>query len=187
MTSRIGLLGGTFDPIHNGHLEIIKTAITQLKLDKLLIIPAGDPWQKKTVTSSDKRLEMVLLAVEQFKNVEVLDLEVKREGPSYMYETLEYLKQNNPQSELILLLGSDAVAGLDSWKNPNTVKSLARIYVVQRVGDFSQDWHFDHLQMPQVDISSTEIREKVKQGQSLSGLVPTKVAEYISTKSLYKE
>jgi len=186
MTSRIGLLGGTFDPIHNGHIAIAKTAIQQLKLDKLLLIPAGNPWQKSEFTDSKHRLEMVIRAAQDLEKVEVLDIEVKKSGPTYTFETLRELHEKYPNSEFVLILGSDAVAGFDTWKEPNLVKTLARIYVVQRAGDFTQDWHFDHIQMPPIEISSTSIREKVKNNESISELVPKAVNEYISTNGLYK-
>ncbi len=186
MTSRIGLLGGTFDPIHNGHLAIAKTAIQQLKLEKLFLIPAGNPWQKSEFTDSKHRLEMVKKAVQDLDKVEVLDIEVKKSGPTYTFETLRELQEKYPNSEFVLILGSDAVAGFDTWKEPNLVKTLARIYVVQRAGDFTQDWHFDHIQMPPIEISSTSIREKVKNNESISELVPTSVNEYISANGLYK-
>jgi nicotinate-nucleotide adenylyltransferase len=187
MTSRIGLLGGTFDPIHNGHIAITKTAIQQLKLDKLLLIPAGNPWQKSEFSDSKHRLEMVKKAGNDLEKVEVSDIEVNKTGPTYTFETLQELHKKYPNSELILILGSDAVAGFDTWKEPNLVKTLARIYVVQRAGDFSQDWHFDRIQMPPIEISSTEIRERVKNNESISELVPKSVNEYISANGLYKK
>jgi nicotinate-nucleotide adenylyltransferase len=187
MTSRIGLLGGTFDPIHNGHIAIAKTAIQQLKLDKLLLIPAGNPWQKSEFTDSKHRLEMVKKAGNDLEKVEVSDIEVNKTGLTYTFETLQELHKKYPNSELILILGSDAVAGFDTWKEPNLVKTLARIYVVQRAGDFTQDWHFDRIQMPPIEISSTEIREKVKNNESISEIVPKLVNEYISANGLYKK
>ena len=187
MTSRIGLLGGTFDPIHNGHIAIAKTAIQQLKLDKLLLIPAGNPWQKSEFSDSKHRLEMVKKAGNDLEKVEVSDIEVNKTGPTYTFETLQELHKKYPNSELILILGSDAVAGFDTWKEPNLVKTLARIYVVQRAGDFTQDWHFDRIQMPPIEISSTEIRERVKNNESISELVPKSVNEYISANGLYKK
>jgi len=186
MTSRIGLLGGTFDPIHYGHIAIAKNAIQQLKLDKFFLIPAGNPWQKSEFTESKHRLEMVKKAVTDLEKVEVLEIEVSRPGPTYTYETLQVLHKKYPNCEFILILGSDAVAGLNTWKEPNLVKTLARIYVVQRAGDFTQDWHFDHIQMPPIEISSTEIREKVKNNESISELAPKSVIEYISANGLYR-
>jgi nicotinate-nucleotide adenylyltransferase len=186
MTSRIGLLGGTFDPIHNGHIAIAKTALQQLKLDKLFLIPAGNPWQKSEFTESKHRLEMVKKAGQDLEKVEVLDIEVNKTGPTYTFETLRELHEKYPNYEFVLILGSDAVAGFDTWKEANLVKTLARIYVVQRAGDFTQDWHFDRIQMPPIEISSTEIREKVKKNESISELVPKSVNEYISANGLYK-
>ena len=186
MTSRIGLLGGTFDPIHNGHIAIAKTAIQQLKLDKLLIIPAGNPWQKSEKTNAYHRFEMAKLVEKNLDKVEVSDLEINRNGPTYTFETLQELHSKYPNSEFILILGSDAVAGLNTWKEPNLVKTLARIYVVQRAGDFTQDWHFDRIHMDPINISSTAIRERVKENQSIKEFVPKAVNDYILTNDLYK-
>jgi nicotinate-nucleotide adenylyltransferase len=186
MTSRIGLLGGTFDPIHNGHIAIAKTAIQQLKLDKLFLIPAGNPWQKSEITDAKYRFEMVQKVGKDLEKVEVLDIEIAKPGPTYTFETLQELHKKYPTSEFILILGSDAVSGIDTWKEPNLVKTLARIYVVQRAGDFTQDWHFDHIQMSPIQISSTQIRDKVMNNESISELVPKSVNEYISTNGLYK-
>ena len=129
---------------------------------------------------------MVKRVVMELEKVEVLDIEVNKSGPTYTFETLQELHTIYPESEFILILGSDAVAGIDTWKEPNLVKILARIYVVQRAGDFTQDWHFDHIQMPPIEISSTSIREKVKNNESISELVPKSVNEYISANGLYK-
>jgi len=154
--------------------------------DKLFLIPAGNPWQKSEFTDSKHRLEMVKKAAQDLEKVEVLDIEVKKSGPTYTFETLRELHEKYPNSEFVLILGSDAVAGFDTWKEPNLVKTLARIYVVQRAGDFTQDWHFDHIQMPPIEISSTSIRGKVKNNESISELVPKSVNEYISANGLYK-
>ena len=186
MTSRIGLLGGTFDPIHLGHIAILKTALQQLKLDKMFLIPAGDPWQKQPITSPQHRLAMSKLATESISNVEVLDLEINRSGPTYTFETLEELHKKYEDTEFMLILGSDAVAGIETWQQPNKVKTLARIFVVQRAGDFTQDWRFDRIQMDPIQISSTQIREKVKNKESISDLVPTSVEAYILANDLYK-
>ena len=129
---------------------------------------------------------MVIRAAQDLEKVEVLDIEVNKSGPTYTFETLQELHTNYPKSEFVLILGSDAVVGINTWKEPNLVKTLARIYVVQRTGDFTQDWHFDHIQMPPIEISSTSIREKVKNNESISELVPKAVNEYISANGLYK-
>jgi len=186
MTSRIGLLGGTFDPIHFGHIAIIKSALQQLKLDKLFIIPAGNPWQKQPITGAHHRLAMTKLATESISNVEVLDLEINRTGPTYTFETLEELHKKYKDCEFILILGSDAVAGIETWQQPNKVKTLARIFVVQRAGDFTQDWRFDRIQMEPIEISSTQIREKAKNKEKISNLVPAAVEAYILANDLYK-
>jgi nicotinate-nucleotide adenylyltransferase len=186
MKGRIGLLGGTFDPIHFGHLEIAKTALNQLNLTKLLILPAGNPWQKDKITDINLRLEMVKIATKNLKNVEVSEIEIDNDGPTYTYETLQDLHQIYKDTEFILLLGSDAAANFDTWKEPNLVKALARIYVVQRAGDFAQDWRFDRLHMPEIKISSREIRECVKNRNSINEFVPKEVADFILANDLYR-
>ena len=185
-TNSIAIFGGTFDPIHNGHIHLLQGILKFNKFSKVVVVPAGNPWQKSEFTESKHRLEMVKKAVTDLEKVEVLEIEVNKPGPTYTYETLQELHRKYPNSEFILILGSDAVAGLNTWKEPNLVKTLARIYVVQRAGDFTQDWHFDHIQMPPIEISSTEIREKVINNESISELVPKSVFEYISANGLYK-
>ena len=186
MTSRIGLLGGTFDPVHNGHIAIAEFALNKLNLNKLLITPAGNPWQKEKISSFKDRFEMTKLAFTEYKNIEISDLESDEIKPTFTYETLEKIKLQYENSEIILLIGSDAISKFDSWEKPNIVKSLARIYVIPREGDFVIDWRFDRLDMPKISISSTFIREKVKNSESIKNLVPVKVAEYIEAHNLYK-
>ena len=186
MNSRIGLLGGTFDPIHNGHLSIAKAAIKQLKLDNLLLIPAGNPWQKEEITEIQHRIAMTKLAIIGFSNIEVSEIEANRSGPTYTYQTLEELHAKYEETDFFLILGSDAARALDTWKEPNKVKTLARIYVVPRAGDFTLDWHFDRINMPSIEISSTDIREKIQSKQSIKDLVPENVEQYIHTHGLYQ-
>ena len=121
MKSRIGLLGGTFNPIHFGHLEIAKAALNLLKLDKLIFIPAGNPWQKDDFISFDHRLKMLKLAIKDMANVEISEIEKDEIKPSYTYQTLEELHSIYPESEFILLVGSDAIKSFGTWKKPDWI------------------------------------------------------------------
>ncbi len=186
MSHRIGILGGTFDPIHNGHLAIAKHALSQLDLEKIIFIPAGNPWQKSRFSESSIRLELVKEAIKDNDKYEVSDIEVNNSEPSYTYETLQKLHEKYEDTEFYLLVGSDAVANFDTWKQPNLVKTLARIYVASRKGDFVIDWRFDRLNMEPVSVSATEIRERVKNAENISDLVPQNVSSYILANGLYK-
>jgi nicotinate-nucleotide adenylyltransferase len=184
--SRIGLLGGTFNPIHFGHIEIAKVALNLLKLNKLIFIPAGNPWQKEDFISFEHRLKMLKLATKSMENVEVSELEKDEVNPSYTYQTLQELHKIYPESEFIFLIGSDAIKSFGTWKEPNLIKTLARIYVVPRQNDPIVDWHFDRLQFSPTPISSSQIREKIKNGEGIQDLVPAEVIEYIKANQLYK-
>lgn len=186
MKSRIGLLGGTFNPIHFGHVEIAKAALNLLDLNKLIFIPAGNPWQKDDFISFDHRLKMLKLATKDLENVEISEIEKDEIKPSYTYQTLQELHTTYPETEFILLMGSDAVKGFGTWKEPNLIKILARIYVVPRQNDPIVDWHFDRLQFSPIPISSSQIRDKIKKGESIEEFVPPEVIEYIKANQLYK-
>ena len=186
MKSRIGLLGGTFNPIHFGHIEIAKASINLLKLDKLIFIPAGNPWQKNDFISFEHRLNMLKLALKNIGKVEISELEKDETNPTYTYQTLQKLHSINPETEFVLLMGSDAIKGFLTWKEPNLIKTLARIYVVPRQNDPIVDWHFDRLQFNPIAISSSQIREKIKNNESIEDFVPKDVIDYINTNQLYK-
>ena len=186
MKSRIGLLGGTFNPIHFGHIEIAKAALNRLKLDKLIFIPAGNPWQKEDFISFDHRLKMLKLALKDLEKIEISEIEKDEINPSYTYQTLEQLNSIYPGSEFIFLIGSDAIKSFGTWKKPELIQTLARIYVVPRQNDPIVDWHFDRLQFSPISISSSQIREKIKNRESIDKFVPAEVNQYINANQLYK-
>lgn len=186
MKSRIGLLGGTFNPIHVGHLEIAKAALNLLNLDKLIFIPAGNPWQKDDFISFEHRLNMLKLATKDLKKVEISEIEKDEDKPSFTYQTLQEFHSIYPEAEFIFLMGSDAIKNFGTWKEPNLIKTLARIYVVPRQNDPIVDWHFDRLQYSPISISSSQIRDKIKNGESIEEYVPPEVIEYIKANKLYK-
>jgi len=197
---RLGVLGGTFDPPHVGHLILAEEARTRLELEKVLFVPAGDPWRKagQEVTPVEHRLAMVRLLLASDPYFEVSTLEVEREGPSYTVDTLEALHQQyGPGLELYLILGEDALHDLPNWKKPARIVSLAWLAVAPRPAE--RGWAMAGLEaavpglskrvitlpMPIIDISSTALRERARAGLSLRYLVPLGVGEYIRRHGLY--
>ena len=189
---KIGVLGGTFDPIHNAHLLLADQAREQLGLRKVLFVPAGDPWRKafRRVTPVGHRLAMTQLAVEDDPGFIVDQCEVQREGASYTADTLHELHKRHKKDELYLLLGEDALADLPFWRDPERIAEEASIVVAPRGGVVLPELPFDldrviRIKMPYLEISSTDIRERAKAGRSLRYLVPDAVATYIKEQKLY--
>jgi nicotinate-nucleotide adenylyltransferase len=197
---RLGVLGGTFDPPHVGHLILAEEARTRLRLEKVLFVPAGDPWRKASqdVTPAEHRVAMVRLMVVSDPYFEVSTLEVERQGPSYTVDTLEALRrQYGPGLELYFILGEDALYDLPHWKEPGRILSLAWLAIAPRaygrtrsraeveaaVPGLSE--RVVPLPMPTVDISSTALRKRARAGLSLRFLVPLGVEEYIRHHGLY--
>ncbi len=193
-SERIGVLGGTFDPPHVGHLETADAVSRALNLDRMLLMVAGDPWQKTAlgpVTPAADRLAMVAAAVAEVDGLEVSELEVARTGPSYMVDTLESLRLLHPDAELFLVIGSDTAEGLGSWHEPDRVAGLATTAIVERGGRSGgrppEGWPYLVVDAPQVAVSSSEIRERIAAGESVQGLVPDAVIEVIDSLGLYRE
>lgn len=197
---RIGMFGGSFNPIHNGHIGLIRGIISELSLDKLIVMPSFLPPHKEVdvPTSPEDRLEMCRLAVSNIEAAEVSDLEIKRGGRSYTYETLEQLHKIYPDDELFLIMGADMFLSIETWKNPDVIFSLATICGVPRKGtggreelarrepllnDLGAKTMVLSLSLP--EISSTDIREAVRKGQQIGFFVPRCVEEYIFAKHLY--
>lgn len=195
---RIGILGGTFNPPHLGHLVCAQEAYIQLELDRVILIPARQPPHKPVdeEPGAEHRLELCRLAVEGDRRFEVSELELNRDGPSYTVDTLSSLHLSAPDTDLYLILGGDIAAGLPDWHEPERVLSLATVAVAKRRGtprevveqslarlERGDRARFFH--MPRIGVSSTFIRERVRAGQSIRYLVPDKVAGYIAEKGLY--
>ena len=196
---RVGVLGGSFDPIHAGHLRLAQTAYEQADLERVVFVPAGYQWRKaeQQMAPAGERCEMVRLAIAGHPHFEIATLEVEREGPSYSDVTLEALKEEKPGAELVFILGRDALADLPNWHAPERVLELAALAVAGRAGDGGPTasealpgglhgrviW----LDMPPVNVSATEIRERVHAGRSIEGLVPEAVREYIAAEKLYRD
>jgi len=190
---RIGVLGGTFDPIHIAHLLLAEQAREQLQLDRVLFIPAGDPWRKahRKVAPAKDRLAMTRLAIAGEAGFEVDDCEVTRDGPTYTADTLRDLRGRlGPDGELFLLLGEDALADLPFWHDPEGIAEQATIVVAPRGGAVLPELPFDaervvRIEMPYLEISSTDLRERARHGRSLRYLVPDAVAAYIREHKVY--
>jgi nicotinate-nucleotide adenylyltransferase len=188
-TERLGVLGGTFDPVHIGHVVAAVDARAALHLDRVLMVVAGDPWQKRdrVVASARDRLALVEAAVDGVDGVEASTIEVDRDGPSVTADTLEALRA--PQRELFLILGADAVANMPTWKRLDDTRSLATIVVIERDGEHAvppgDGWRVEHLPIPRLDVASSDVRERLAAGRPIDGLVPTAVVRSISERGLY--
>lgn len=196
---RIGVLGGTFNPPHLGHLVCAQEAYIQLELERVILIPARQPPHKPVdeEPGPEHRLELCRLAVEGDARFEVSELELDRDGPSYTVDTLSSLHSSSPDTDLYLILGGDIAAGLPDWHEPERVLSLATAAVAKRRGTPREQveqslarlrggerTRFFH--MPRIGVSSTFIRERVRARQSIRYLVPDKVAGYIAEQGLYR-
>lgn len=187
---RIGVFGGTFDPPHMAHVVLAANAIHQLLLDSLIVTVAGVPWQKvgsRTITDADTRLEMATTAFQAVPGVEVSDMEIRRPGDSYTVDTLTELSGDD--IDLFLLLGSDAAAGLDTWERFDEVAQLATIAVFPRRGHEASEppegFKWERLDLPGLEISSTNIRHRVQVGSPIDGLLPASVQVLVSEHGLY--
>ena len=196
---RLGILGGTFDPVHRGHLALARAARDELSLDEVLFLPAGQPWRKagQKIGSNEHRLAMLRRALEGEAAFRVLRLELERPGPSYTADTLEALRDDRPEDELFFLLGEDALMDLPNWERPQRILELAMLAVARRADTSPKALEETErrlpglgerviwLKMPAVAVSATEIRERVREGQPIGGLVPATVEEYIRKQGLY--
>ena len=183
---KIGFLGGTFNPIHNGHIEIAKIVADRISLDTVYLIPAGIPPHKMGDyrENAAHRLDMVRLAAEGDKRFKVSDYEIKKEGKSFSYITMEHFREFYKDDKLYFIMGDEAYRDIDTWKNPERLRAASEIVVVNRQnlpveGAIS-------ITFPPIEISSTMIREKIKKGEDVSDFLPEKVLRYIEENNLYK-
>jgi nicotinate-nucleotide adenylyltransferase len=195
---RLGILGGTFNPPHIGHLICAQEARLQLSLDRVVLMPARIPPHKPVDNEpgAEHRLELCRLAVAGNPALTVSAVEIEREGPSYTVDTLQTLHTRMPDSELFLILGGDVAAGLTRWREPERVLSLATVAVAKRRGtatasvqqalsELRGGERAQFFRMPRVGISSTEVRRRVRARQPIRYFVPDGVAEYINEHQLY--
>jgi nicotinate-nucleotide adenylyltransferase len=198
MSQRIGVFGGTFDPPHLGHLIVVQEVLEQLSLDRVLLIPAGLPPHKmdRSLTDGAIRGEMVAAAVAGHPELEVRDLELQRTGASYTVDTLEALRTEYPDASLFLIMGVDQWRGFAGWKLPTRIRELAKIVVMNRGGEGSDEGFetggmaFEGgppmgVTVPSIALSSTGIRARVRAGRSIRFLVPEEVRRIIQEAKLY--
>ena len=194
---KIGIMGGTMNPIHLAHLMIAEHIKEDFNLDKIYFIPTGDPPHKKLEVSSEKRYEMTVIATSDNRDFEVLDIESKREGKSFTVDTMTELSKT--KDEYYFIIGTDTLFLLRSWKNFEKISKLTRFIVAIRP-DYDDDLkiheEIDSLKndfglkiylasIPRYEISSTDIRNRVKEGRSIKYLVPDDVISYIEKEGLY--
>ena len=188
---RIGVLGGTFDPPHLGHLAVARDVATQLQLDRIVFAPTGGSWQKETTTPAKDRLAMVELAIVGEGLFVSSDVDVQREGPTFTFDTLAQLRaEYGADAELFFLLGSDALAGLPTWHRASELGQLATFVGFGRPGHDAiapagfESWvHI--VAVGPTDISSTQCRQKLSAGESVEGLMPQAVIDYATARGLY--
>ena len=196
---RIGIMGGTFNPIHNGHLLLAQKALEQVVLDKVLFMPSGHSYMKKNVLETQKRVDMVALAIKNYPSFELSLIEAQKAGNTYTYETLLSLTASNPDTQYYFIIGADSLFQIEQWRHPEQIFQMAILVCAVR-----EDYDFDairqkgyalaafganiiYLNMPPINISSTDIRTKVKDNIPIVDLVPPEVAHYIEQEHLYYE
>lgn len=190
MAERIGIFGGTFDPVHLGHLVAAVNARHALALDVVLMVVAHDPWQKadRTVTPAADRLAMLQAAVEGVDGVEASAMEMERGGTTYTIDTVEQLRRGHPGAGLVLVVGSDVAADLDSWERSTDLRRLVELAVVSRPGRpavVPEGWEGGTVSIPALDISATDLRARVAAGAPLDFLVPDGAIRWIRSRGLY--
>jgi nicotinate-nucleotide adenylyltransferase len=199
ISKKIGIMGGTFDPIHNGHILLALEAYNSLKLDKILFIPSGKSYMKNNVSDVNKRVAMVKLAIKEYSQFEISLIEARKRGNTYTCETLEDLKRENPDTEYYFIMGADSLFQIEKWYNPEKIFELSQIICTVR-DEFDIDLikqkgselsklgaKITYLDIPKIEISSTEIRAMVKNGLPVSQFVGEAVADYIIQEHLYNE
>jgi len=188
---RIGVMGGTFDPIHHGHLVAASEVAQSFDLDEVVFVPTGRPWQKDDVTASEHRYLMTVIATASNPQFTVSRVDIDRDGPTYTIDTLRDLKSQRPGADLFFITGADAVAQILGWRNHEELWDLAHFVAVSRPGhvltteglpteDVSQ------LEIPALSISSTDCRARVRRGHPVWYLVPDGVVQYIAKHHLYR-
>jgi nicotinate-nucleotide adenylyltransferase len=190
MSRRVGLLGGTFDPPHLGHLVVAECARVELELDEVRLLVAGDPWMKRTVSQPADRVAMTEAAVRDDPVLCADDRELGRPGATYTADTLVELHDQEPDTAWFFILGEDAAAELHRWARIEEAFALATFVVVTRPAHDAPSAHLlpdevVHLEIPQLEVSSTELRSRFADGRATRYLVPPAVDEYVRKRGLY--
>ncbi len=186
---RLGVFGGTFDPVHVGHIIAAEQARIALQLDRVLFMVTADPWQKSgsVIASASDRLTMVQLALDGIDGLEASDLEIQRGGITYTVDTLEELSTSD--AEIFLICGLDVASGLSTWHRADRIAELAELVVVDRPESpeiaLGPEWRATRIAMPRIDISSTELRHRINAGEPIDGYVSPAVVHHIRDRRLY--
>jgi nicotinate-nucleotide adenylyltransferase len=188
---RLGVMGGTFDPIHNGHLVAASEVAAALKLDQVVFVPTGDPWQKDGVTGGEHRYLMTVIATAANPRFMVSRVDIDRDKPTYTVDTLSDLKAKYPDAELFFITGSDAIAQIMAWHEVDKLWELAHFVAVSRPGHVLEipdmpAGTVTSVEVPALSISSTDCRIRVANGEPIWYLVPDGVVQYIGKHELYR-
>ncbi len=199
---RIGILGGTFDPVHIGHLILAQSAYEILNLEKVYFMISANPPHKRLRyggAANEQRLEMTRLAIEDDPRFELELIEYESEGYSYTYKTIQKLKELHPENEYFFIAGGDSLIAFPQWKNPHLISKMCRLVIGERQGFSDEDIHniiklrneefnnaFILIDTPVIDVSSREIRERISRGLSSKYYLPETVNDYIIENDLYK-
>jgi nicotinate-nucleotide adenylyltransferase len=192
---RLGILGGTFDPVHVAHLAAASAARDELGLARVLVVVAGDPWQKRgrVCAPAEARYEMVAAAIDGVEGIEVSRLEIDRAGPTYTVDTVEALRGEASERELFLIVGSDVAASVETWHRADALRAAVTLAIVDREGVAPSaaspapppGWCSVWVHMPRLDVSSTELRRRVAAGESVDFLIPPPAARVLRARGLY--
>jgi nicotinate-nucleotide adenylyltransferase len=189
---RIGIFGGTFDPIHVGHLVAAVNVRHQLELDRLLVVVANLPWQKegeREITPAEDRYAMVAAAVGDVPGIEASRLEIDRGGPSYTADTVQEVAAQHPDASLFTVVGADVADALDTWERHEVIAELSTLVVVNRPGSVRSaslpGWRVAEVEIPALEVSSTDLRRRAAEGRPLEYLVPDGAIRCIRARDLY--
>jgi len=193
-SERLGVFGGTFDPPHIGHLVSAVNVRHELHLDRVLLVVNNVPWQKvgsRVISDPEARFAMVCAAVADVPGLEPSRIEIDAGGPSYTADTLQALRREDPDRELFVVLGDDAAAGIESWERHEEVRALATVVVVERPGAEPAPpppgWRWIEVEVPHLEVSSTDLRARVVDGRPLDYLVTHEVVDCIESLGLYRD
>ena len=188
---RLGVMGGTFDPVHQGHLVAASEVAAQFDLDEVVFVPTGSPWQKSGVAAAEDRYLMTVIATAADPRFTVSRVDIDRDGPTYTVDTLRDLAaERGPDVDLYFITGADALSQILTWRSPDEVLRLAHLIGVTRPGHVLADpgiaeGRVSLVEVPALAISSTDIRDRVGRGEPISYLVPDGVERYVSKRGLY--
>jgi nicotinate-nucleotide adenylyltransferase len=189
-SERIGILGGTFDPVHIAHLVAANEVRHALALDRMLLVVAGDPWQKRetVVAPAALRFEMVQAAIDEVPGVEASRIELDRAGATYSIDTVDALQHEDPARTIVLVVGADVAVKLDSWHRADELRERVTLAVVTREGSDPialDGWRVEHVPIPRLDVSSTDLRARVASGRPIDVLVPAGAVRVLRAHGLY--